>query len=626
MMAASRISLRWTSHQALQFHARTLRCGLHIYSRGASTTNISTRNRGGLSAATAVAAAAAAGTGMMIAVVVRESCSAQGVSAVGLDDGYAPRTTNPLAVIRKRPALPRVPGEPQYTAEQVSSHNRPGDMWVTYKDGVYNVSDFAQVNNHIYMKRDVCARPCHQVVERAACMPAWPLQVHPGGSKFLHAAAGGPVDTLWAYWHFHHVSTKVEGYLNQYRIGSLSDWQGDDVEGVDMYEADPGGADNNTPLLRSSAQIALFDRPWSSETAVSALEATYHTANDAVYVRNHAPVPSIKLLDHRVTFSTGSYADDALSDVASFSLAELENTYGTKQITSVLQCSGNRAAENMCANGPSGFSGVNYENMKCGMVANVQWGGISLAAVMKGVYPGLQLSPGEETEGPDARYVEFHGADGYYASVPLARVLDDANDCLLATRMNGELLPRDHGFPVRTLLPGIVGARSVKWLERVVIRRGEGDSPWNNYYYKNKSLPLQSDGTFPSCQSLPINSLILSARWTRGDTDRTEAVTVSGIAYSGATGDPITSVEVSGDMGQSWHAMNVIESPDAADASSRHWKWIQWRGTVPVSKQLNSEVCCRAFSQHGANGQPRISPQRGGYLYNGWHRVTPEQH
>ena len=100
MMAASRISLRWTSHQALQFHARTLRCGLHIYSRGASTTNISTRNRGGLSAATAVAAAAAAGTGMMIAVVVRESCSAQGVSAVGLDDGYAPRTTNPLAVIR----------------------------------------------------------------------------------------------------------------------------------------------------------------------------------------------------------------------------------------------------------------------------------------------------------------------------------------------------------------------------------------------------------------------------------------------------------------------------------------------------------------------------------------------
>jgi hypothetical protein len=33
-----------------------------------------------------------------------------------------------------------------------------------------------------------------------------------------------------------------------------------------------------------------------------------------------------------------------------------------------------------------------------------------------------------------------------------------------------------------------------------VVRDGEGDSPWNNYYYKNKSLQAQSDGLFPSCQ------------------------------------------------------------------------------------------------------------------------------
>jgi hypothetical protein len=152
MAMASRIALRWASHRG--FHAHTLRSGLH--SRGAASTNSSTRKRGGVSAAAAVAAAVAAGTGVMTAGVVRESCSAQGVAAVGLDKGYAPRTTNPLAVIRKRPALPRVPGEPQYTAEQVSSHNRPGDMWVTYKDGVYNVSDFAQVNDYIHAARHVC--------------------------------------------------------------------------------------------------------------------------------------------------------------------------------------------------------------------------------------------------------------------------------------------------------------------------------------------------------------------------------------------------------------------------------------------------------------------------------------
>jgi sulfite oxidase len=33
---------------------------------------------------------------------------------------------------------------------------------------------------------------------------------------------------------------------------------------------------------------------------------------------------------------------------------------------------------------------------------------------------------------------------------------------LLAFQMNGEELPRDHGFPLRVIVPGVVGARSVK--------------------------------------------------------------------------------------------------------------------------------------------------------------------
>eukprot|EP01050_Picozoa_sp_SAG11_P017257 SAG11_NODE_2468_length_3322_cov_1.578964_1_plen_126_part_00 len=83
----------------------------------------------------------------MSAAIVHQTCAAQGRPVLDLDKGYAPRTTNPLAVIRKRPALLCVPGEPKYTAEEVSLHNRPGDLWVTYKDGVYDVSNFAQVSN-----------------------------------------------------------------------------------------------------------------------------------------------------------------------------------------------------------------------------------------------------------------------------------------------------------------------------------------------------------------------------------------------------------------------------------------------------------------------------------------------
>lgn len=35
---------------------------------------------------------------------------------------------------------------------------------------------------------------------------------------------------------------------------------------------------------------------------------------------------------------------------------------------------------------------------------------------------------------------------------------------LLATHMNGEPLPPDHGAPLRALVPGAPAVRSVKWL------------------------------------------------------------------------------------------------------------------------------------------------------------------
>lgn len=45
--------------------------------------------------------------------------------------------------------------------------------------------------------------------------------------------------------------------------------------------------------------------------------------------------------------------------------------------------------------------------------------------------------------------------------------MDPRGDVLLAFEMNGEPIPRDHGFPVRAVVPGVVGARSVKWLGKV---------------------------------------------------------------------------------------------------------------------------------------------------------------
>ena len=56
-------------------------------------------------------------------------------------------------------------------------------------------------------------------------------------------------------------------------------------------------------------------------------------------------------------------------------------------------------------------------------------------------------------------------------SIPLAKALDD---CLVAYRMNGEMLRPEQGYPARLVVPGWEGNVWVKWLRRIKL----GDEPW----------------------------------------------------------------------------------------------------------------------------------------------------
>ena len=55
------------------------------------------------------------------------------------------------------------------------------------------------------------------------------------------------------------------------------------------------------------------------------------------------------------------------------------------------------------------------------------------------------------------------------ASIPIEKALDPRGDCVLAYEMNGVQIPADHGYPIRALVPGTVGARSVKWLSSIEV-------------------------------------------------------------------------------------------------------------------------------------------------------------
>lgn len=79
---------------------------------------------------------------------------------------------------------------------------------------------------------------------------------------------------------------------------------------------------------------------------------------------------------------------------------------------------------------------------------------------------------------------EAHAGGRYGASVPVQKALADEGDVLLAYEMNGEPLPRDYGYPLRAVIPGHVAARSVKWLEKVIVSDKESDSHWQQRDYK----------------------------------------------------------------------------------------------------------------------------------------------
>jgi len=353
----------------------------------------------------------------------------------------------------------------------------------------------------------------------------------------------------------------------------------------------------NEPVQdRHPDMIPHTDRPFNAEPPNYGLRDMC-TKNNLHYVRQHCPVPVVDEKAYR--FSIGFEG----GELKKFSLDDLKNNEKHKELHCTLMCTGNRRSEfNTEKDGET--MGLKWKN---GSISTALWTGCSLTDVMK------KAGVTEEAEDNGYHFVTFYGIEDYHISVPIRKIFQRDNDCTLAWMMNGEPLPRDHGYPLRVIIPGFVGARSVKWIDRIIVTKEETEGTHQRgIAYKQLGPNKKSLGSvtkeyiesLPPIDHVPITSAITMPEPGTSVTPG-QTLELAGYAYAGA-GLAVIRVDVSVDGGATWDQAD-IQRADASQGprSLRAWAWVQWRYTakVPDNAPDNFKVFAKAVDDQ-YNQQP----------------------
>ena len=357
---------------------------------------------------------------------------------------------------------------------------------------------------------------------------------------------------------------------------------------------------DEAPIDPAKADLIYRTRaPRNGEPRLEELVKDWVTPTPQFYIRSHGPNPTVVADQFKVSIS------GMVEKPLEFSIQELIEKFPKSSVTCTVSCAGIRRYEFIKE---KAIKGVAWQE---GPIGNALWSGVRLSDVLKAAR--IQS---------EAKHIWFEGADEiadgkatfpFGGSVPMSKLLEEDETIpgvLLATHMNGEPLLPDHGFPIRTIVPGYIGARSVKWLRKIVV----SDKPSPNHFIADvyklvySGTQVEIDETAPIYR-YPVNAALCSADHKGGK------VTVKGYALpTGKKECSISKVEISQDGGNTWLMADLAEQ-------SGEFCWQLWSVTLPI---LNPEadVCVRATDSLG-NTMPESVPWNPkGYLYNAWHRVS----
>ncbi len=307
----------------------------------------------------------------------------------------------------------------------------------------------------------------------------------------------------------------------------------------------------------------LSPEPENAEAASRETYTNMVTQNEEFYIRNHYPAPDIE--ESEWTVSLTGLVDSEVE----LSMEELKSRFSTETVFHTMQCSGN---------GRSYFDPkVGGNQWSFGAVGNAEWTGAPLSEILEAYGADtssdnwLTVMGGENPEGEDI----------FTRSIPMDKVLEDG---MLVFEMNGAPLPKQHGFPVRLLVPGWYGNNNVKWVDRMHVMDkmvypndtwepdgGRLYTHWQQYSYRifgkgiehatfNETISQfdvqeQMEGDqveHPYLYDQLVKSLIgfpgQGASVQQGFGGKVEVI---GVAWAGD--DAVESVEVSTDGGETWN-------------------------------------------------------------------------
>ena len=276
-----------------------------------------------------------------------------------------------------------------------------------------------------------------------------------------------------------------------------------------------------------------------------------------------------------------------------------------QQVSAVIECAGNHRAFFHEADGKQIQTPAGTEELiwSTGAVGMAHWGGVRFEHVLK--LAGIK---------PQAVHVCATGSelDSIEGTIKLPLPVDKAlhKDTLLALQMNSKTLSVDHGHPVRVLVPGWVGAYSIKWVQdievscsRIQVRRNT-----QSYVLMGDSWPAEK---YAPATGKPITQLNIKSALALPRPARVPGGLHCLHGYARSPGRKIASVVWSDNAGKTWSEARLVSNNEI-------YGWVKFE--FDWHAQPGHHTLMTSATDESGESQPEKVPfNTAGYLYNAVH-------